>query len=96
MSGVSIDQAAAKAAFTAMFAGEKSFQFGGETYPVDILKSNNLKAVIFGEYQCIEQNPRKDSQWAQKARESSRSMSYEIDLLHQPILVFFLDVLYLA
>ncbi len=67
-------EAAAKAAFSAMFAGEKSFQFDGETHLVEILKSSRLKAVNFGEYQCIEQNPRKDSQWAQKAREGHHIM----------------------
>ncbi len=67
-------EAAAKAAFTAMFAGAKSFQFDGNAYVVDILKSSKLKAVSFGEYQCIEQNPRKDSQWAQKAREGHHIM----------------------
>jgi hypothetical protein len=75
MSGVAFDlEAAAKAAFAAMFAGAKSFQFDGKTYLIEILKSSRLKAVNFGEYQCIEQNPRKDSQWAQKAREGHHIM----------------------
>lgn len=65
-------EGAAKAAFAAMFAGVKSFQFDGKKYYVEILKSSRLKAVTLGEYQCIEQNPRNDSQWAQKAREWHR------------------------
>jgi hypothetical protein len=70
MSEKSFDlEATAKAAFKAMFKDERSFEFGGKTYTVEKLKSSRLKAVDFGEYQCIEQNPRKDSQWAQKARE---------------------------
>jgi hypothetical protein len=62
-------EGAATAAFAAIFAGKKSFDFGGKSYAVDTLKSSRLKAVNLGEYQCIEQNPRKDSQWAQKARD---------------------------
>nr|MDO8087702.1 hypothetical protein [Candidatus Sigynarchaeum springense] len=75
MTGETFDlEAAAKAAFSAIFAGEKTVKFGGKDYPVEILKSSRLKSVNFGEYQCIEQNPRKESQWAQKAREGHQIM----------------------
>ncbi len=67
-------EGAAKAAFSAMFAGENSVIFGGKDYSIEILKASRLKSVNFGEYQCIEQNPRKESQWAQKAREGHHIM----------------------
>ena len=65
---------AAKEIADAMFTGQKSVEFDGVTYPIEILKSSRLKAVTIGEYQCIEQNPRKASQWAQKAREGHKIM----------------------
>jgi hypothetical protein len=71
--GIDLERAA-KAVATAMFAGQKSVDIDGVAYPIDILKSSRLKAVTIGPYQCIEQNPKKASQWAQKAREGHKIM----------------------
>jgi len=71
--GIDLERAA-KAVANAMFAGQKSVDFDGVAYPIDILKSSRLKSVTIGAYQCIEQNPKKVSQWAQKAREGHKIM----------------------
>ena len=65
---------AAKEAFTQIFAGTKTVEIDGKRYPIETLKISRLKSVTIGEYQCIEQNPRKESQWAQKAREGHQIM----------------------
>nr|MDO8115457.1 hypothetical protein [Candidatus Sigynarchaeota archaeon] len=69
--GIDLERVA-KEAFKQIFAGAKSVEIDGKTYPIEILKSSRLKSVTIGEYQVIEQNPKKESQWAQKASEGHK------------------------
>jgi hypothetical protein len=59
---------AAIAAVTAIFAGESAMSIQDVEYPIEKLKSTGLRFVKFGEYQVLEQNKAKPSQWAKMAK----------------------------
>jgi len=52
-----------------IFKKVPSVEVDGKSYPVEIIRPAYLRTVSFGPYRFIEQNPEKDSRWAEMARD---------------------------
>jgi len=60
--------------YTAIFESEDSVEVEGVTYLIEKTSKSNLRSVEIDELTFIEQNPNKDSKWAQMAREGHQIM----------------------
>ena len=70
MSNIMIDlEKIALQVFNGMFSDDPRIIIDGTDYAVYRLPRSGLRSVSIGGYEFIEQNPKKDSQWAKKARE---------------------------
>jgi hypothetical protein len=58
--------------FEAIFLDSKNVIIDDVEYPIKIFSSSRLKYVDYFGYRFVEQNPRKQSQWAKKAREGHK------------------------
>jgi len=60
--------------YTAIFENQDSVEVEGVTYLVEKTSKSRLRSVEIDDPTFIEQNPKKDSKWAQLAREGSQIM----------------------
>lgn len=60
--------------FCKMFEGEKQVAINGKKYPIEKYSKSGVKHVDILNYRFIEQNPEKDSHWAEKARNGQNIM----------------------
>ena len=58
--------------FEAIFSDSKNVNIDDIEYPIKKFSSSKLKYVDYFGYRFVEQNPRKQSQWAKKAREGHK------------------------
>jgi len=58
----------AKSVHKAIFQEKKKVIIDGKDYPIERTSKKGLKCVYFDKYFFVEQNPDKDSHWAEKAR----------------------------
>lgn len=57
-----------------IFSGEKKVEIDGKNYPIENYSKSGVKHVDIAKYRFIEQNPEKDSHWAEKARKGDKIM----------------------
>jgi len=55
--------------FDAIFSDADDVEIEGVHYPIDVTARAKVRAVSIDPYFFVEQNPRKSSQWADKARQ---------------------------
>ena len=60
--------------YDAIFSDADSVEIDGAIYPIELTSRSKLRKVSFENLTFLEQNPMKDSQWAEKAREGHRIM----------------------
>jgi hypothetical protein len=60
--------------YTAIFENQGSVELEGVTYFIEKTSKSKLRSVEIDDLTFIEQNPNKDSKWAQLAREGSQIM----------------------
>jgi gamma-glutamylcyclotransferase (GGCT)/AIG2-like uncharacterized protein YtfP len=60
--------------YEAMFADEESVEVDGEVYDIDLTSRAKVKRVRIDDLSFLEQNPKKDSHWAEEAREGRQIM----------------------
>ncbi|TFF92587.1 hypothetical protein EU546_07400 [Candidatus Thorarchaeota archaeon] len=60
--------------YEAMFADEESVEVDGEVYDIDLTSRAKVKRVQIDDLAFLEQNPKKDSHWAEEAREGHQIM----------------------
>jgi hypothetical protein len=58
--------------FSAMFEGKEEVTIGDKAYPIETYSKSKVKHVDISNYRFIEQNPQKDSHWAEKARKGDQ------------------------
>ena len=63
-----------KTIYSAIFSDTNIVEIDGKTYPIELTSRSKLRKVSFEDLTFLEQNPMKDSQWAEKAREGHRIM----------------------
>ena len=63
-----------KIIYSAIFSDSDDVEIDGEIYPIELTSRSKLRKVSFEGLTFLEQNPMKDSQWAEKAREGHRIM----------------------
>lgn len=54
--------------FKALFAGNEEVIVDGESYPIKSYSPSGVKHVDISNFRFLEQNPTKNSHWAEKAR----------------------------
>ena len=67
-------QRVAKIIYDAIFSDSDNVEIDGEIYPIELTSRSKLRKVSFEGLTFLEQNPMKDSQWAEKARKGHRIM----------------------
>lgn len=60
--------------YEAIFGGQVTVEVDGVTYEIEKSSKNKLRTVDIEGLAFIEQNPHKDSRWAQLARDGSQIM----------------------
>ncbi len=60
--------------YEAVFGGQATVEVDGVTYVIEKSSKSRLRSVEIDGLAFIEQNPHKDSRWAQLARDGSRIM----------------------
>ncbi|TFG04037.1 hypothetical protein EU538_12915 [Candidatus Thorarchaeota archaeon] len=65
---------AARIAYDAIFGDEDEVEVNGEVYPMQRTSRKELRKFSIEGLTFVEQNPKKDSAWAQKAREGHQIM----------------------
>ena len=63
-----------KIVYSAIFNDSDDVEIDGEIYPIELTSRSKLRKVSFEGLTFLEQNPMKDTQWAEKAREGHRIM----------------------
>ena len=63
-----------KIIYSAIFSDSDDVEIDGEIHPIELTSRSKLRKVSFEGLTFLEQNPMKDSQWAEKAREGHRIM----------------------
>jgi len=58
--------------YEALFEGKEEVEFEGETYPIETYSPSGVRHVNVDNFQFLEQNPKKDSHWAKKARQGQK------------------------
>ncbi|TFF88736.1 MAG: hypothetical protein EU548_08485 [Promethearchaeota archaeon] len=56
----------------AIFNDKDSVVLDGEKYPIERTSKKGLRCVYYDKYFFVEQNPDKDSHWAEKARKGDK------------------------
>ena len=60
--------------YEAMFNDQEKVKIQDEVYPIETYSKSGVKHVDISSYRFIEQNPQKDSHWAEKARKGDKIM----------------------
>jgi hypothetical protein len=60
--------------FKALFEGKEEVKVNGQSYPIKTYSPSGVKHVDISNYRYLEQNPTKNSHWAEKARKGHKIM----------------------
>jgi hypothetical protein len=60
--------------FNSLFEGKEGVKIGDQNYPIKAYSPSGVRHVDISDYRFLEQNPKKNSHWAEKARNGDRIM----------------------